>query len=58
MLQKLVTKYSEGIKLMDSIGFSVTKVDDADVWLHTGSISYLKGIRLELQGGYSGCLSD
>ena len=43
---------------MDAIGFTVQKVDDTEVWVHTGSVNYLKGVQLELQAGYSGCVSD
>ena len=57
-LKKVVTKFSEGAKLMDAIGFTVQKVDDTEVWVHSGSVNYLKGVQLELQAGYSGCVSD
>lgn len=49
VLTQSVTRHKQGKILMDLVGFQTKE----GMWTNQGSVSYLKGIRLDLQGGYS-----
>ena len=42
-LQNAVSKHKQGVKLMELVGFT----QEEGVWVNRGSMSYLKGIRLD-----------
>ena len=46
-LNENVTKHKQGQILMELVGFKKEKLADP-VWMNKGSISYVKGVRLDL----------
>lgn len=48
-----MTRHKGGKELMGLIGFQERKNEQGEaVWSNLGSVSYLKGVRLELQQGH------
>jgi hypothetical protein len=50
-VKEILVKYKAGQELLQKIGFSLQ--DDQYVMTGKVSVSYLKGIRLDMQGAYS-----
>lgn len=46
-----VTRHKGGVVLMRLVGFQEESKDSEQVWSNKGSMSYLKGVRLDLAAG-------
>jgi len=50
---QFVTKFQGGRELMELTGFcDKTNTEGVKVWINLGSVSYLKGVRLDLAAGF------
>jgi len=52
-LNSVVTRHKAGVALMKLVGFAEVSKEGGAVWSNQGSVSYLKGCRLDLAAGLS-----